>query len=90
MIRAICTWGFAEDVLIVSDREKPETNVILLEDPKNHSINPQTYYKHGLINDAQIPLTAEQAINLGVELIKAGIEAKALNSKLEGGYLTKP
>jgi len=84
MIRAICTWGFAEDVCIISDREKPESNVILLEDPKNHSINPQAHYKHGLVNNAQIPLTAEEAINLGVELIKCGIEAKKLNSKLEG------
>jgi hypothetical protein len=83
MIKATCTWGFAEDVLIISDREKPETTVILLEEPKNHSQSPQTYYKNGLVNDAQIPLTADQAINLGVELIKAGIQAKNLNGKLK-------
>lgn len=87
MITAVCTWGFGEDVCLVIDSKEPLIPAVLLENPKNDSMNPQepnkSYYKHGMVTEAHISLDSDQAINLGTQLIKAGIQARTLNGVLK-------
>jgi len=88
MIHAICTWGFGDDVCLVIDSQDPLIPALLLQDPIKTSPNPKKNiepykYKHGIVTEAQISLNSDQAIDLGTQLIKAGIQARALNGVIK-------
>jgi hypothetical protein len=66
MNRAVCTWGDGPDV------DLEVKNVFMLE-PVTAGASI-----HGSVPSGQIDLTAEEAVRLGHELIKAGEQSKLL------------
>jgi hypothetical protein len=85
MIKAICTWGSAADVSIITDSNKYKIPVMVFEEETtvNPLIKSQTVKYYKTYNDIQIPLTSDEAIDLGSQLIKAGIQAKVLDGEME-------
>jgi hypothetical protein len=84
MIKAFCTWGSAGDVSIITDSKEPTIPVMVFEKhTKADPLNSITTEYYQTVNDVQIPLTADQAIDLGAQLIKAGLQAKRLDDNPE-------
>jgi hypothetical protein len=84
MIKALCTWGSAGDVSIITDSEEPKISVMVFEEHTTADpLKSITTKYYQTVNDVQIPLTSDQAIDLGSQLIKAGIQAKKLDDHVE-------
>jgi len=67
-----CTWGDGPDVLVVLDG-KP---IMLYEDPSD-----MDKCTHGLVRQGSLDLTAEEAQELGVDLITAARQARQLSKQ---------
>lgn len=73
MKTATCTWGEGPDVLLSFNGDR----FILYEDPK-HDKAPRGDYRHGHVTNGSMDLTAEEAEELGMQLIHAAREAREL------------
>ncbi len=79
-LKASCTWGDGPDVLMVLEDDGKGSWFVAYGDPYYPALsrgNPT----HGYIGKGSICLTADEARELGVELIRAWKEARDLNKE---------
>ncbi len=69
-MKATCTWGDGPDVLISLTKNDI---FVLLEDPD------KTKYTQGCVNKGSIGITADEAIELAMQLLASAREAKRLD-----------
>lgn len=73
MIKATCTWGEGEDVLLVIEGH----NFMLYENPKKFD-----RAVHGIVENGSVFLTAEEAKQLASELLLAAKAVEELEEQL--------
>jgi hypothetical protein len=74
MVKATCTWGEGEDVLVALEKH----SFLLYENPKN--LHRAT---HGYVDEGSFFLTAEEARKLAAELLSAANSVDELEAQLE-------
>ena len=77
MIRATCTWGDGPDVLIRLE----DDSFVLYEKPR-HRKAPQGDYVYGYVTCGSMELTADEALDLSIQLLEATRQAKQLDDSL--------
>jgi hypothetical protein len=77
MIKATCTWGDGPDVLLSLEDHR----LMCYEHPHDYE-----HGVHGFINNGSTDLTADEAISLAMDLLKAAQGAKELDLAVEEQY----